>query len=526
VVSPTHPGVYIEEIPNPPTIQGASTSIPAFVGIVGLLQTNLPTANTPTLVTSWLDYQSKFGGLAWNAYVSWAVFEFFQEGGNLCYVVALSTESEQYATANLPTPPGGGNVTALPVYAASPGKWPSNLKFNVLVQSVGSLLSLSVLAELTNGVTKDQILNRYIGINSFSSWTDAGNNNYVILEQYGGINGSDTKSLQALANRINKVSAFIRVGPVDKTVGIAAAASPVPFNTDGEDFGTTPTFASLADTVKGIADVSLLALPDLAAVTAANQGDQISAVLGDLCGQPPSGRNLFYVVDSPFAQDVSDIQTFKANLNSPNAALYYPWVDTYNPITGTVVPVPPSGAVLGRYAYTDVNAGPHVSPAGVLNGALRTVASLETYVSDADQDLLNPAGINAIRRFTNYGNVIYGARTLDATGEWTYIAVRRNFIFIEKSLTDSLQWTVFEPNTPLLWTRAKREISAFLRLQWNRGALFGNTEGEAFYVVCDETNNPPEARASGILYIDVGIAPVYPAEFVVIRLAQKSASPA
>jgi len=146
-------------------------------------------------------------------------------------------------------------------------------------------------------------------------------------------------------------------------------------------------------------------------------------------------------------------------------------------------------------------------------------------LTDADQDTLNPNGINALRNLINYGDVIYGARTVSQDTQWTYLSVRRLFIYVEQSLKNSLQWVVFEPNDQALWAAVTRDIDAFLNTLWLQGALFGATAAQAFFVTCDASNNPPETRALGQLYIDIGLAPVYPAEFVVIRITQKTAGP-
>ena len=144
-----------------------------------------------------------------------------------------------------------------------------------------------------------------------------------------------------------------------------------------------------------------------------------------------------------------------------------------------------------------------------------------TKVSKGDQDLLNPVGINCIRAFANRGIRVWGARTLSTTeGAWKYISVRRLFILVETSLQNGMQWVVFEPNDRMLWAKVRRDVSAFLRTVWRSGALFGSTPEEAFYVKCDDELNPPEIRDLGQLIIEVGLAPVKPAEFVIFRISQ------
>ncbi len=137
------------------------------------------------------------------------------------------------------------------------------------------------------------------------------------------------------------------------------------------------------------------------------------------------------------------------------------------------------------------------------------------------QNGLNPDGINALRRFD--GNIrIWGARTIggDANTEWTYVNVRRLFLYLRESIDQGTQWVVFEPNTPDLWAKIRRNVTAFLMNVWRDGALFGSTPQEAFYVKCDEETNPPEVRDLGRVVTEIGVAPVKPAEFVVFRIGQ------
>jgi phage tail sheath protein FI len=206
--------------------------------------------------------------------------------------------------------------------------------------------------------------------------------------------------------------------------------------------------------------------------------------------------------------------------NSKYGALYAPWIDVVDPRTGGPHRIPPSGAVIGRYARTDTVRGVHKAPAGVTDGQLASVIGLAASFGQADQEKLNPQGINVIRRFAGAGNVIWGARTVSSDPEWRYVNVRRLFLFLEESIEESTSWTVFEPNDPALWKSLVTNISAFLRLQWLAGALVGATEEEAYFVKCDAENNPPESVLLGRVITEIGVAPSKPAEFVIFRIAQ------
>jgi phage tail sheath protein FI len=189
-----------------------------------------------------------------------------------------------------------------------------------------------------------------------------------------------------------------------------------------------------------------------------------------------------------------------------------------NPNGDGLIYVPPSGHIAGIYARVDTQRGVHKAPANeVVFGAL----GLAQKISKNQQDGLNPKGINCIRDLN--GNIrVWGARTIggDMNGEFKYINVRRLFLFLRESIDEGTQWTVFEPNTPDLWARIRRNVIAFLTNVWRSGALFGNTPEQAFFVKCDEENNPPEVRDAGQVIIEIGVAVTKPAEFVIFRLSQ------
>jgi len=179
--------------------------------------------------------------------------------------------------------------------------------------------------------------------------------------------------------------------------------------------------------------------------------------------------------------------------------------------------VPPSGHVVGIYNRTDAERGVHKAPANeVVLGAI----NLKNNLTKGEQDTLNPQGVNCIRSFPGRGIRVWGARTLSNDGSWRYINVRRLFNFVGASLDAGMQWVVFEPNDSTLWAKVLRDVNSFLRVVWRSGALFGTTPEQAFYVKCDEELNPPEIRDLGQLIIEVGLAPVKPAEFVIFRISQ------
>jgi phage tail sheath protein FI len=173
----------------------------------------------------------------------------------------------------------------------------------------------------------------------------------------------------------------------------------------------------------------------------------------------------------------------------------------------------------GIWARSDSTRGVHKAPA---NEVIRGAIDLELLITKSEHDQLNPQGINCIRAFPGRGIRVWGARMLSSDPAWRYLNVRRLFNYIEGSILGGTQWVVFEPNDMALWERVKRTINSFLVRTWRDGALFGATPQEAFYVKCDSETNPSEVIDAGQLVVEIGIAPVKPAEFVVFRIAQFS----
>ncbi len=276
-------------------------------------------------------------------------------------------------------------------------------------------------------------------------------------------------------------------------------------------FGASLTAANVTSALERLAtidEISLVAVPGA-------EDAAIQTAVIDHC------RNLgdrFAILDG---QDTAELtpEAIQGEVgNSDSAAMYYPRIQVFDPVSGAPLAVPPSGHIAGVYARVDTLRGVHKAPA---NEVIRGALGVQHRLSRADQAGLNPAGINVIRDLD--GNVtVWGARTLggDANGEWKYVNVRRLFLFLRESIDQGTRWVIFEPNDPSLWARVTRNVSAFLTNVWRSGALFGATPQETFYVRCDASNNPPEVRDLGQLVVEVGLAAVRPAEFLVFRISQ------
>jgi phage tail sheath protein FI len=225
-------------------------------------------------------------------------------------------------------------------------------------------------------------------------------------------------------------------------------------------------------------------------------------------------KDRFAILDSP-ETIAGGVDRLPKPRDSKYGAYYFPWIQVYDPDKGNIF-VPPSGHIAGVYSRVDNERGVHKAPA---NEIIRGALGLKYNVSKGEQDLLNPKGINAIR-LMNGGIRIWGARTLSSDPSWKYINVRRLFIMVETSIERATQWVVFEPNDHRLWKRVTRTISSFLTLLWRNGALMGTSPEQAFFVKCDEETNPPEVVDAGQLVVEIGLAPVKPAEFVIFRIGQ------
>jgi phage tail sheath protein FI len=226
----------------------------------------------------------------------------------------------------------------------------------------------------------------------------------------------------------------------------------------------------------------------------------------------------FAILDSKCKASVETITAQWGDVTSAKgyAALYFPWILARNFVRGQDEFWPPSGHIAGIYARTDADPGVHKAPA---NAAIRGALGLQYRLIDTEQGPLNLKGINVLRVFQGQGQpLVWGARTTATDRNWQYVNIRRLFIFLEESIEEGIRWAVFEPNNLQLWGKLKRTITEFLTRVWRDGALFGKTATDAFYVRIDEALNPPSTQALGRLYIEIGVRPAYPAEFIVVRI--------
>lgn len=261
-----------------------------------------------------------------------------------------------------------------------------------------------------------------------------------------------------------------------------------------------------------IDEVSIVAIPGITSQTVHNA----------LITHCETLLDRFAILDPDYRRNtaLNDIQTQRNNFDTRYAALYFPRIQNIDVATGTVITLPPSGHIAGIYARTDIERGVHKAPGNVV---VQGITGLDLTISKGEQDILNPQNINVIRDFRADGRGIrvWGARCITSDSAWRYVPVRRLFIFVEESLDEGLQWVVFEPNDHRLWARVRQTIGNFLTRVWRDGALMGTTPEQAFFVLCDlNITMTQDDIDNGRLIVQVGIAPVKPAEFVIIRIQQ------
>lgn len=297
------------------------------------------------------------------------------------------------------------------------------------------------------------------------------------------------------------------------TTGGADGNPPTDLDIRGTDPG--PGQRTGLKALEDIETISIIAVPGITSQVVQNalveQCERLKYRFGLLDPHPKAGN---------LAPDINDIQNQRNLYDTKYAAIYYPRVMMPDP-TNVIVPVPPSGHMAGIYARVDDERGVYKAPA---NEVIADITGLELTVNKAEQDILNPEpdNINVLRDFRRQGRGlrVWGARCITGDTTWKYINVRRLFIFLEASLDVGTQWVVFEPNDERLWARVTQSVSEFLTRVWRNGALMGTTAEEAFFVTCDRTTMTQDDIDNGRLIMIIGVAPVKPAEYVIIRIGQ------
>ncbi len=532
-VTPTYPGIYIEELPSSArTITAAPTSITVFVGYTHPFKTRKP--GQAVRILNFTEYEKEFGGFfgsnSIDSNLPHAVNQFFLNGGSDAYVVGLQPHYYDPST-NPPTDKGGIKPAILSVDD------PDGLTF-------------------TAREPIDQIPMRITINNRQKTQADKDTADIVITygsqsETFRQVNLIKTDATNYIDNRINGVSSLILVAPTNK----ATKAYPTSFKEVNQELlgypATNPEFGAnygigwttfnakdfdpvfrQDSSLDKVSIFNLLVLPGIAHTTI------WSAALA-FCE-----RKYAFLILDPQPQAVADLNSVPATADpkdflmenlienipkSKNGAIYFPYLQSINPLTGKRLNLPPSGYVAGIYARTDLNRGVWKAPAGLETTILNTTGVVEEgRMNEQRQGILNPIAVNCLRSFPGSGTVVYGARTLvgddknTAFQQWKYVPVRRMALFIEQTLFRNLGWVVFEPNDQPLWVAIRISIENFMLSLFNQGAFQGSKPSQAFQVKCDSSTTTQTDIDNGIVNIIVAFAPLKPAEFVIVKIAQLS----
>ncbi|HWL41325.1 MAG TPA: phage tail sheath subtilisin-like domain-containing protein [Ilumatobacter sp.] len=507
------PGVYVEEVPSSSaTLSAGATAVAAFVGFTAKAPTddpNDPDGLKPRLVTNWTQFENLYGGFVPGAMLAHSVYGFFNNGGSLAYIVRVphtvpATESGQLALTS-------GDRALGPA-----------VEFTTTEPNAD--VTVTVLAEPPADDAGDDAVPTYEVIVS-EPHSEPEHFSGVTLGSIGTALGTSTKVKVETKIDVDQLAADLQTLPTGAFA--IEPAAPTPVSVPGRAFTGSESARTGINGLTIADDVTMVMVPDL--ITAATKDDGTvdlglwKSVQLALINHCEGQANRMAILDAPpgmSPQQIKEWRSDTAMYDSQFAALYYPWVKVANPI-GTngdsEILVPPSGHLAGIWSRTDESRGVWKAPA---NEVVRGALDVETNITKAEQGLLNPIGINCIRPFGTQGIRVWGARTLSSNTDWTYINVRRLFNMVETSIMNGTQYAVFEPNDVKLWEGLKRTVSSFLRGLWRDGALFGATAEQAFYVKCDAETNPPDSIDQGKVVVEVGIAPVKPAEFVIFRIAQ------
>ena len=565
------PGVYVEEFDSGPTpMQGVGTSTAGFIGVAE----KGPVSGAPVLVTGPADFTRKFGGYLHESefgeyrFLAHAVNHFFINGGSRAFVMRVAPSDAAIAKAKC----AKGKDGVLEIEAKNPGSWGNTIvvsfepDFDSKTQILedlgeakyrlknaagfdqGDIVALEGSGESQYGVVKkvtgdvvtfdNPFKGKVVDDQLLPKVTLHTCEMNVAVEYEGEVEKYSKVSFNALApSFIEKAMAkseivTVKAKPESSVVAPIEVVKQV-FGAKGNavkvtlEGGTSGTAGKLTDddfigqdrgpgSRTGIqafldnSEVNIMAVPG---IVSAN----VQLALVNHCEKLASR---FAVLDMAMeAKSVTDIMQHRDIVDSDYCAMYHPWLKVFDPLDKRDTFIPPSGSVMGIYARSDNSRGVHKAPA---NEVVANCTGLMVNYNVAEQDLLNPKGVNLIRKFPGAGIRVWGARTASSKPLWKYINVRRLFIYLEESIKANTNWVVFEPNDVALWSRVKRTIELFLEGMWRSGALVGGSPDEAFFVDIGPNTMSQDDIDNGRLICVIGVAPVKPAEFVIFRITQKT----
>ena len=523
-VSPTYPGVYIEEVASGVrTITGVPTSITAFVGIAARGPSG-PNSD-PTFINSFADYERTFGGIGEDNPMAYSVFQYYQNGGSQAVIVRIAGGGADPSTITL----DNGVV----LQSTSAGAWGNQLRARVdYADAAAGEYNLTVrdmatgeqerFAKVSTSLTSPRRLDRMLGSSAL-----------VRAAAASALDHRPAAHADPTAVGADPMNPPPGGGTNTFTQGTGGDAGSAVGDADilGSPAAKTGMYQLLKTDIFNMLVFPPLGVTELVTTQDGDPSLVSDAVLGQaltLC----ASRRAMLVLDAPAGwETVQDAVTGIGNFalsgeSAKNAALYFPYLRITDPDTtklGRKIDMPPAGAVAGVYARTDTQRGVWKAPAGT-DASLAGVPELSLKLSDLENGRLNPLGVNCLRSFPIIGRVVWGARTLRGADvladDWKYVPVRRLALFIEESLYRGTKWVVFEPNDEPLWAQIRLSVGAFMQNLFRQGAFQGSAAKEAYFVKCDKDTTTQNHINLGIVNIHVGFAPLKPAEFVIIRIQQ------
>jgi phage tail sheath protein FI len=516
VTTVTYPGVYIEEVPSGVrTITGVATSTTAFVG-----RARKGRLDVPVEIHSFGEFERLFGGLWELSPMSFAVQQYFQNGGQTAVIVRVARAST--ATATRFSIPGAAG--ALLVNASSPGAWGDNLQIAVDLDTADptTLFNLTVTdpappvgtgsgdSEILRNLSADPASPRFLK---------------PLLEI-----GSRFLSLDPAANAANLPSATPAGSPVTVTSPNCTAGADGGAIQNGDvNAASGPTGKKGLYALEDQDLLNILCIPpldfatDVSASTWAAAAGYCRTRRAILIIDPPAGA-----ITAPATPTNTGFAALTGTLaagsvDAQHAAYFFPRIRATNALTRVTGEFAPCGAIAGIFARTDASRGVWKAPAG-LEAGVNGILELTYRLTDGENGTLNQVGVNCLRTFNLMGSVVWGARTVQGSdalaSDWKYIPVRRLALYLEESLFRGTKWVVFEPNDEPLWAQIRLAVGAFLQNLFRQGAFQGQSPRDAYFVKCDRETTTQNDINLGIVNILVGFAPLKPAEFVIIRIQQ------
>ncbi len=515
-VTLTHPGVYIQEVPSGVrTLAAVATSITAFVG-----RTPVGVVEEPTTCFSFGEFSRRFGGLAADFPLSYAVRDFFANGGTQALIVRLYREGGSDGHARVAV---GGNLNLV---ASNPGAWGNALRATVSY-APATPADTEALEAIAGPLGLEPADFFDLAVEDTARGT---------VETFRNVSVAETAGARRVDRRLAASSNLVRV---EGALPGARPAEEANVEATGGDDGQTLdvlTYQGDEEAKTGMRALEKADLFNLLCIPPDTRTSDIAPDVWGSAGAYCAQKRAFLIVDPPatwtanpanaVATVVADVRAapLVTGTNARNAALFFPRLMMRDPLRDNQLEAfAPCGVVAGVFAKTDSSRGVWKAPAG-LDAALVGVEKLEVPLTDAENGQLNPLAVNCFRAFPGVGRVLWGARTMrgsDQLGdEYKYVPVRRLALFLQESLYRGSQWVVFEPNDEPLWAQIRLNLGAFMQRLFRQGAFQGSSPREAYFVKCDSETTTQDDIDQGIVNIVVGFAPLKPAEFVVISIQQ------